>query len=64
MTTKFGKGLRRGEGLFLVVVGLAALLASGVSLYVARLSAPPIVASADVDEGPHIPLPAGPRKYR
>jgi hypothetical protein len=40
------------------------LLASGASLYVGRLSATPMVAAADVDDGPHTSLPAGPRKYQ
>jgi hypothetical protein len=63
MATKL-TGLRRRDELFLVVVGVVALLASGASLYVGRLSATPMVAAADVDDGPHTSLPAGPRKYQ
>jgi hypothetical protein len=58
------KSLKRWEAVFVVVVGLTAMLASAAALYVARHNMPVVAAAEGDDERPRFPLPAGPRKYQ
>jgi hypothetical protein len=57
--------LGRREGLLLATIGVLALLASAVSFYAGYRTTTPVVATTAIDDdGPRIPLPAGPRKYQ
>ena len=57
-------GQLRRDTTLLIVIAVLSLIAGAGSFYTARqLQAPPVVATMGEDGG-HVPLPAGPRKYQ
>ena len=58
--------LHRREGIALLVIGVLALAASAASFVAGQMRAAPpqVTATADEDDTPRVPLPAGPRKYQ
>lgn len=67
MEIESGRGpLRRRDSIALVVIGVLALAASAVTFVAGqmRVGAPQVTATADDEDAPRVPLPAGPRKYQ